>query len=217
MKQRLFLTSAGIVKEIRKEFLQLLGKDPKKSVVYFIATAADPQKDRGFVEADRKKLRKIGLIIKELDLKRENKNTLYKKLSACDVIYIGGGNTFYLLNWIRKSGFNEIIYDLLNKGKTYVGASAGSYIVCPTIEQATWKHQDRNRWGVKDLKALNLVPFLISAHFEEKYRHIIEKAVKTAKYPIIALNDNQVVLVEGEKWRIAGKGKKVTFNFDKTP
>ena len=50
MKQKLFLTSAGIVKDIRNEFLKLLGKDPKNCSVCFITIAADPEKDKGFVE-----------------------------------------------------------------------------------------------------------------------------------------------------------------------
>ncbi|OGK25844.1 hypothetical protein A3A46_00330 [Candidatus Roizmanbacteria bacterium RIFCSPLOWO2_01_FULL_37_13] len=216
MKQKLFLTSAGIVRELRNEFVQLLGKDPKNSIVCFIATAADPEKDKGFVEADRKKLREAGLKIRELDLKSENKNSLYKKLSDYDVIYVGGGNTFYLLNWVRKSGFKEIINDLLEQGKIYVGASAGSYIVCPTIEQGLWKQEypDKETFGVTDYKSLNLVPFWIIAHFTEKWRPDIEKAAKTTKDPIVALNDKQAVLVKGENCKIVGKGEKLTFNIN---
>lgn len=59
--------------------------------------------------------------------------------------------------------------------------------------------------------------FLIFTHYAEKYRSIIEKAAKKTKCSIIALNDKQAVLVEGEKWRIVRKGKKVVFNFDKIP
>lgn len=74
---------------------------------------------------------------------------------------------------------------------------------------ATWEHQDRNRFRLKDLTALNLVPFLISAHFEEKYRKIVEENAKKTKYKVIVLTDKQAVLCIDEKYKIVGKGEKI--------
>ena len=66
--------------------------------------------------------------------------------------------------------------------------------------------------GLKDLTALNLVPFLITAHFEEKYRLIVEKAAKRTDYPIVALYEGQAVLVIDNKTKVVGKSKKEFFN-----
>ena len=66
--------------------------------------------------------------------------------------------------------------------------------------------------GLKDLRGLNLVPFLITAHFENKYRKIIKQAARTTKYPIIALTDKQAVLVKDREAKIIGIGKKNIFN-----
>lgn len=215
MGRTLLLTSAGLPKETRDFFLDLLTKPPERSTVCFIPTAADPEKDKWFVVKAKNEIKEIGMKLKEVDLKNETKVSLLRKFSKCDVIYVNGGNTFYLLDWIRKSGFDRIIPKLLKMGKIYVGSSAGSYITCPTIEQATWKHQDRNKVGLTDLTALNLVPFLITAHFEEKYRPLIEKAAKTTKYPIVVLNDTQAILVENNLYKLVGKGKKIFLNFKK--
>ena len=125
---------------------------------------------------------------------------------------MNGGNTFYLLHWVRRSGFDKVLSHFLLRGGLYVGVSAGSYIVCPTIEQATWKHQDRNRVGMIDFTALNLVPFLITAHFEEKYRTIVEQAAKMTDYPIVALTDRQAIVVHGKKVQIIGEGKREYWN-----
>ena len=94
----------------------------------------------------------------------------------------------------------------------YVGVSAGSYIACPTIEAATWKHQDRNSVGITDFTALGLVQFLITAHFEEKYKAIVDQAAKSTKYPIIALTDRQAVLVRDGKVQVVGEGKREYWN-----
>lgn len=69
---------------------------------------------------------------------------------------------------MKKSGFDELLSDLLQRGVLYVEVSAGSYVACPTIEAANWKHADRNIVGLEDLAGLTLVPFILTAHFEER-------------------------------------------------
>ena len=140
---------------------------------------------------------------------------LNEDLKDIDVIYVCGGNAFIYLDGIRKTGLDEKIKEFVKKGKVYFGVSAGSYLACPTIEAATWKYPDRNTINLKDLTALNLVPFLITAHFEEKYRSIIEKAARRIEYPIIALNDKQAILVKDKDIKIIGGGEKIIFNTSK--
>ncbi len=209
---KLFLTSAGLVPEITEEFLKLLEKKAEETELCFITTASNPEKDKWYVEKDRKRLLELGFRITEMDLEQENENSLKNKLEKFDVIYVEGGNTFYLLKHIRECGFNKAIKSFLSRGGVYVGVSAGSYIASPTIDAATWKHTDKNITNLKDLRALNLVPFLITAHFEEKHRSIIEKAASQTKYPIIALNDKQAILVKNEDIKIIGEGEKIVFN-----
>lgn len=217
MKYKLLLTSGGIVPEIRKEFLSLLPKKkPADNRVAFITTAAyGENKEPHWLMKDRLLVEACGINnIEEIDL-REREGTpqeLEKKLTDKDIIVVNGGNTFYLLDWTRKSNFDKVVEKFLQKGGLYVGVSAGSYLACPTIEQATWKRADRDRWGVTDFKALNLIHFLIVAHFEEKYRTIIDSAAKTTKYPIVALTDKQAIVVDGKKVRIVGVGNKEFWN-----
>lgn len=233
---KLFLSSSGLrINIYEKDFLKLLDKPANQTRVAFIPTAADPEDDKSYVQKSIDELKEIGITeIEEIDLKYENEKSLMKRLSKTDVIYVNGGNTFYLLQWVRKSGFDKVVKNLLKKGKIYFGTSAGSYIACPTIEMATWQcgktskksftcpstiqklvectHQDRNKVGMKDFKALNLVPFLITAHYTDDYKEIVEKESKKIKYTVIALRDNQAIVVKDEKYEIIGKGKKIVFN-----
>lgn len=142
----------------------------------------------------------------------KNKEDLYSVLSNKDIILVNGGNTFYLLKYVKESGFDDVIRQLFNQGKIYIGISAGSYIVCPTIEQAHWRHQDRNDWNVTDLTGLNLVPFLISAHFNESVRSEVEEGAKLTKYPVVALSDTQAILVKENEVKIVGEGEQETYN-----
>lgn len=215
MKYKLLLTSGGIVPEIKKEFLSLLPKKkPEENKVVFITTAAfGENKEPHWLKKDRQLLYDCGIKdIEDVDLKDKTPKELEKILSDKDIIFINGGNTFYLLKETRESGFDKVLEKFLKRGGLYVGVSAGSYLACPTIEQATWKRADRNRWGVTDFKALNYVPFLIVAHFEEKYRTVVDGAAKTTRYPIVALTDKQAIIVDGKKVKVVGIGKKEFWN-----
>lgn len=57
-------------------------------------------------------------------------------INEFDVMYMMGGNTFYLLNIIRKTGFDKNIKEFINSGKIYVGSSAGSEILGNSIDVA---------------------------------------------------------------------------------
>ncbi len=214
MVQTLLLTSGGIVPEVRDYFLSILPKKPEDNKVAFVTTAAYGEtKNPTWMEKDRQLLYGCGIKhIEDLDLKDKTQGDLERILADKDIVFVNGGNTFYLLHYARKSSFDKVLSRFLARGGLYVGVSAGSYIVCPTIEQATWKHQDRNRVGMVDFTALNLVPFLITAHFEEKYKSIVEQAAKITDYPIVALTDRQAIVVRGKKVQIIGEGKKEYWN-----
>src|SRR3989338_606788 len=214
MTQTLFLTSTGIVPEVRKDFLSLLSKKPEDVKVLSITTAAyGENKDPWWLKKDVELLHDCGIQhIEEFDLKDKNMKDVEKAFEGKDIVFVNGGNTFYLLRWVKESGFDTIVKKFLKRGGMYVGVSAGSYLVCPTIEAATWKRADRNKVGLTDLNSLKFVSFLITAHFKEEYRAIVEKESKKTKYPIVALTDTQAILVQGKKIKIVGSGKKEFWN-----
>lgn len=211
MVKKLFLTSTGLPPETAPVFLKLLGKNPKEAKVSFIPTAADPETDKWFVDAAKEQLTVLGFKFEEVDLKK-NPKWIEKKLAAADIIYINGGNTFYLLYWIRKSKLDKYLSRFLDEGKIYVGSSAGSIIAGPNIESAGWGEiKDENLVNLKELTGLNIVPFAISPHYTEADRLLLKKKSKLVDYPIIAINDAQAVQIIGNDYKIVGKGEKIIF------
>lgn len=204
--RKMLLTSAGFQNpEVGIEFLKLVGKATPEVRIIFVPTASRTEEELFYVEKSRKELLSIGIKeenIKNLDLDHK---VSYGEVYGFDAIYVCGGNTFYLLKKVRETGFDKIIDRFLEDGGIYVGVSAGSYIVCPTIDAATWKHADRNDVRLEDLRALNLVSFLITAHFQPKYREIIEKEASRSKYPVKTLTDNQALLVLGNEEKLIGE------------
>jgi dipeptidase E len=82
--------------------------------------------------------------------------------------YVGveGGNTFFLLQELKRSGADKLIVEHINRGKIYIGASAGSMIVSKDIEYAKYMDdpavaEDLNN----DFSALSIVDFYIVPHY----------------------------------------------------
>jgi len=210
---KLFLTSAGFKPETTKYFLELLAKDPKETLAAFIPTAAGPEKDKSYVQWTIDQINDLEMKTVTVDLINENEQSLEKKLSNCDVIIVNGGNTFFLLDWVKKSGFDKVVKKLIDQGKIYVGISAGSYIACPTIEHGKWKHlDDPDVVGRTDLDALHLIDFLMVAHYADQYKEAVENGVKTTTYPVVTLTDQQAIIVDCEKVKIVGVGDSLKFN-----
>ncbi|MDP3900240.1 MAG: Type 1 glutamine amidotransferase-like domain-containing protein [bacterium] len=203
----ILLTSAGM--QVKAEILKLLSKPANQTRVAHIITASKVEKNTAYVEEELRAMGAVGFQVTNVDIEAKTTNELRNILQDKDIIYVQGGNTFYLLKHAKTSGFDIIVKELIDKGIIYIGVSAGSYIACPTIEMAIWKHQDRNRIGLTDLTALHLVPFLLSVHYTPKYKEILKKAIKQTQYPVRILTDKQALLVRGEEVMLVGSGTAV--------
>jgi len=204
----ILLTSSGM--DIKEEILKVLPKPPGQMKVAHIITASKPEKDISYVLKDKEAMIKEGFQVEDIDLENKKESELKEILKDKDIIYVQGGNTFYLLKHIKESGFDKLVKQLIQKGKIYIGVSAGSYIACPTIEMATWKHQDRNRIGLTDLTALNLVPFLLSVHYVNGYKEILKDAISKTRYEVRILTDKQAIfIIDGEIKFIGGEEIKL--------
>lgn len=204
---RILLLSSTRFLETNPKVFERPFKDMK---IAWITTASKSVPSTAYIERHRDFFKKEGYDIHEIDLDGKNEEELRNTLKSYEVVYVEGGNSFYLLKSIRKSGFDKVVKELLPEGLIYIGASAGSYVTCPTIEMALWKHQDKyNHHGLTDLMAMGLVPFLVSVHYKPEYDERIISGMAKIKFPVRILTDEQALLVEGDKVELIGKGEEV--------
>lgn len=211
---KLLLTSAGWLKnpEIGKEFIKLVNKKPSKIRIFLVITPIKYLERNKYILRQFRQFKGISIPKENITFFQLDRKIKKDDLKNIDVIFVFGGNTFDYLYLIKKTALDKAIKDFVKRGGVYLGLSAGSYVVCPTIEAAAWKHADRNLAGLKNLQGLNLVPFLLTAHFKEKWRLIIKTAAQKTKYEVIALTDRQAILVKGNRRVIIGGGRKNIFN-----
>lgn len=191
------------------EGMRLLFDDVKEMRLAYITTGSNGVDDVSYIERHKKKMDELGIDYVEVDIDGMDESAVRNAISGKNAIYVEGGNTFYLLKVIRESGFDSAVKDFIANGGVYIGSSAGAYVACPTIEMSTWKETQKDRYGVHDFTALNLVPFLVFAHYTDDLEKVIKGGVENAKYPVKILRDGQSVLVEGDKVSLVGDGKEV--------
>lgn len=166
---KLFLTSSCVTENLRTAFLAFLGKAPEQTKLYFIPTASDVEENKFYTCASMDDFSAIGINPIWYALKYKTREQITSELSDADVIWVNGGNTFYLLDIARKTGFMEVVEDLVrNKGVRYGGTSAGSILASPTIDASAWggEYADKNVVGLTDLTAFNFVSFVCHVHYE---------------------------------------------------
>jgi dipeptidase E len=80
---------------------------------------------------------------------------------AAQGLYIGGGNTFRLLNDLYRYGLLDVIRERARSGMPFLGISAGCNVACPTIKTTN----DMPIVQPASLDALGLVPFQVNPHY----------------------------------------------------
>ena len=86
---------------------------------------------------------------------------LRESLEKCDGIFIGGGNTFLLLNKLYQYSLIDILKNKIDSGIPYLGTSAGTNICGITIGTTN----DMPIVHVKRLEALGIIDFNINPHY----------------------------------------------------
>lgn len=190
------------------ELPKLLTEKPEDTTVAFIATAANVYEDKWFVEVDRNKLIEQGFKIKEIDLKSySTEGLLEREVADCGVLFVSGGNTFYLLEQVRKSGFGEVLKRLGDTDVVYVGSSAGSIIVTPTIAIAGVEPGDENISGLTDLTGIHLLDFEVSPHSPEMVSHESnQKYRESSFFPLYEIDNRSAVCVVNGQVTVVGEG-----------
>lgn len=180
----------------------LCGKPAQNLKTICITTAANvyPVDKRDWLHREMQMFRDVGFELSEYDLTGKTKNDVATALSDADIIYMTGGNSYYLLEQMNKCDFKTVLLDRLNHGAFYIGSSAGCIVACPDIDYVRVM-DDPEDANLTDYTGMNLIDFNILPHadnaqYTAEVQSIID-AHQNTKTSLIGLTDQQAILVTG--------------------
>ena len=144
-------------------------------------------------------------------------------VERAQALFIGGGNTFRLIDALWRHALVEPIRRRALAGMPYIGSSAGSNVACPSIRTTN----DMPIVQPLSLEALNLVPFNINPHYEDAIpgsTHMAEtREQRIAEFheenipPVVGLRDGAWLAVNGETVALEGSTGARLFRRGESP
>ena len=176
--------------------------------VLFIPTAANVEEYRDYVDEAKDAFAKIGFTLQILDVSKASEAEAKAKIGAARVLYVSGGNTFYLLRELKKKGLAGLIADRVRSGElVYVGESAGAMITAPSVEYVN-AMDDTDDYEAAAQTGLDLVKFYPVPHYgEEPFVQSAAEILKAygGKLNLTPINNAEAIAVHGDKFEILGR------------
>ncbi len=159
--RNLILTSSGIrdSPSVRSMFESGVGGSRFAAVV---TTASPEYKERNkHAVATRQTLREFGFKgVDFVDVEFEDASVL----SDYDLVYIVGGNPFYLMDHLKRSGADAILREIIKAEEAIlIGSSAGAVVLGPDLRIVAEFDPDLAE-GYEDFAGVGIVPFTILPH-----------------------------------------------------
>lgn len=122
-----------------------------------------------------------------------------------DLLFVGGGNTFRLLNQVRSHDLIEHVRAFWLGGGDYYGGSAGAVLACDSIEIADG--HDPNDPGLDDLTALGLLSGVaVLPHFTEDQIEKASRWSETRRTAVLGLPESVGLQCRGREGTVIGSG-----------
>ena len=200
---KLILTSSGLDnKKVQGEFLKLLEGKPDQTKVLIIF-GVRTKEEMNYVGGSRQELTNLGILKENIihaNISTDISGKDFKE--SFDVVYVCGGNTYYILDRLRKTGFDKLIKKLVEKNKIYIGVSAGSIIAGPNIKIAGWGSEgDANEVGLKDLTGFNFTKISFFPHYRDELKQEVDKFQGKIDNKIERFKNGEALLIVNNKIR----------------
>ena len=188
--------------ELVKNFLD---KNTESKKILFIPTAANVEEYKKYMHLTQKAFEDFGYEVENFDVSVFSEEIAKEKLSEAKIVFISGGNTFYLLQELKRKNLITYLKERIENGLLYIGESAGSVIAAPDIEYASVIDDKTVATELDDYTGLNLVDFYIVPHFEEE--PFVESSRNTVELykdelDLKLINNKEAILVENNNFTI---------------
>ena len=124
-------------------------------------------------------------------------------LRDVDLMLVFGGNENRYMDQIRKQGMYSEIRDFVDRNGVYVGISAGSIIMGPTVDVEQWSLAS-NDVGLEDKSGFGYIDFITVPHIDsrsERGQKVVDFH-KSTGHKMMYITNKQGILVIDDMYKI---------------
>lgn len=195
------LHGSGYLDHCADEIKKLL--ENKKSILFVPYARPGGMTHDEYTDIARARFEKMGIKLSGI----HEYDDPMEAVKNAEAVFIGGGNTFVLIEGLYENNLVEIIRKKVLEGMPYIGTSAGSNVATKSVKTTN----DMPIVYPPSFDALNLVPFNINPHYLDpnpNSKHMGETRETRIKEFHFYNNDYVVGLREGSMLHI--KDDKIT-------
>lgn len=153
---------------------------------------------------------KLGFSINILDISKTAKQKIDNILKDIKILYVSGGNTFYLLQELKRKKILDTIKDKISNGMLYIGESAGAIITSKNIEYNQIMDNKDIASDLDNYEVMNITDFYILPHnnefpFVESTKETIK--IYENKLNLLPISNSEAVFVNGKDFVVKNDDK----------
>jgi dipeptidase E len=161
-----------------------------------ISTAAAVYPERPWIALEQDHLRRLGATVREVELSTMDPSAAQEAIGGADGVFVHGGNTFFLLQELQRTGLPELLATFVGSGGLYIGSSAGSIVAGPRIDIVAPTDDPSKAPTVNPSGGLGLVGFVPFVHYDDPaYR-----APLTAAFELAIAAGVNVLPLRNDQW-----------------
>ncbi len=140
-------------------------------------------------------------VFKEVDLEK-----MKGKFEKADIVYVGGGDTVFMIEEWKKSGLLPLIKDAYERGVVIAGLSAGAICWFSDIYTDSLKTETGAKYAM--FKGLGWINGIISPHYNERMLDFDKIVCYNYNRAYGIENDAAIVIEDGEIVKSVSSGGK---------
>lgn len=178
--------------------------------IIFIPTAGNVEPYTGYIDEGIEMLRLLGYEVEIIDITKFDEGYLKDKILKAECICISGGNTFYLLQEIKKKNLIKALVKRIKEGAFYIGESAGAIIMSENIEYNHIMDDKSIASELDDYAGLNVFDHYVLPHIGEyPFEETAQKTLDTYqdKISLVPINNNEAILVNDNGYTVLNESK----------
>lgn len=208
--KHLFLTSSIGIPGVGESIRRRLGHNNSLKTT-FITTPVEgdsDQDDLSWVQEDRDGLNKNGFVTFDYSITAKSLARIKADLKDIEVLYVSGGNEFYLKEKCNENNFDSFVHEFVDKGGIYIGTSAGSIIAGEDMTATLQLSDTQSLKKSVDTHGFGLVNFTILPHWGSENFHDRWLSAESFDYmyresvPLIALNNYEYIELKDDSLQI---------------